>query len=460
MIATFTIILAFLPIALAEGSVGEYTLSVGQVVILVLLGSWFMSMYMTPAVSYWFVKGKPKESPGGNGKAGLYDSAFYRGYRRLLETLLRWRLVCIAVVIAIAVGVAAMAGRVAQEFFPPNDRNQYLLYLDLEAGAHIDETTRVVETVTDWLGDASINPEVSHTVAYVGSGGPRFFLSLAPINPDPHVAFVLVETRSNLDVPEMVRRTRAFIDTNIPEVHGKRKAMWFGPSETGVVEFRISGPDEQVLMASADHLLSALRAVPGTIEIEQDWENRVLEVEVIVDQARARRAGITSADISNTLSAFLSDTVVTDYREGDAVIPIVLRGVEGERDEIATLLALDVYSSARNASVPLSQIADVRAVWKPYTINRRNLERTVTVSATHLRLTAGQLVDEVRPALDTLDLPPGYTWEMGGELENAEIARGHLFANFPLAGFLIVLLLVLQFNSLRRAGIIINKASS
>ncbi len=454
LVATLTTILAFMPISMAIGSVGEYTESIGQVVILVLLASWFMSMYMTPTMSYWFMKVEPAAG-GSDGGADLYDSAFYRVYRGALEALLRHRLLCIAGVVAVAVGIGSQAGRLVQEFFPANDRNQFLLYIDLEAGAHIDETARVTQGIADWLLDETANPEVTGAVAYAGSGGPRFFLSLAPINPDPHVAFVLVETESNDQVPDLVERTRAHINANYPEVHGKPKAMWLGPSETGLIEFRISGPEEDVLMSRAEHLLAALRAVPGTIEIEQDWENRVLQIEVLVDQTRARRAGVTSADIATTLNAFVSGGAITDYREGDAVIPIVLRGEESERNQISTLRAIDVYSSAEGTNVPLTQIAEIRSQWKPYTINRRNLERTVTVSATNPHLSANELVGAVVPALESLDLPPGYRWEMGGELENAEIAQGHLFANFPIAGFLIVTLLVWQFNSYRRAAIIL-----
>jgi multidrug efflux pump len=454
LVSTLTTILAFMPIALAEGSTGEYTLSLGQVVILVLLGSWFMSMYATPTMCYWFLKlSLAAERPAE--KAEPYASAVFRWYRALLEVVLRRRAVSMIVVAAIA-AVIVYAGRyVVTEFFPANDRNQFLLYVDLKAGANISETSRIVEGLSTWLGDKSVNPEVTGVVAYAGSGGPRFFLSLAPIDPDPHVAFLLVETQTNDEVPEMIGRTRAYIDAHYPEARGKPKAMWFGPTETGVVEVRLSGPDEGVLRTKADHLLAALRAVPGTIEIEQDWENKVLKVDVVVDQNRARRAGVTSRDIAGTLNAFVSGGAITDYREGDAVIPIVLRGTEAERDQLSALLDLNVYSSATGKAVPLLQIADVRGSWEPYRINRRNLERTVTVSAKHLRLTAGQLFDKIQPAIDTLDLPLGYRWEVGGELESAATAQQRLFANFPVAGFLIVTLLVWQFNSFRRAGIIL-----
>jgi multidrug efflux pump len=423
-------------------------------VILVLLGSWFMSMYMKPTMCYWFLK-VPAEAKKTADESERFTSGFYRYYRAFLETILHRRALCMLVVLAVCGGVVFAARYVVSEFFPANDRNQFLLYVDLEAGASIDETTRIAQSLSAWFQDKSVNPEVTGTIAYAGSGGPRFFLSLAPIDPDPHVAFMLVETHTNEQVPEVIERTRAYIDAHFPEARGKPKAMWFGPTEAGVVEIRISGPDERVLMAKAEHLLAAFRAIPGTIEIEQDWENEILKVEVVVDQTRARRAGVTSRDIASSLNAFVSGGAITDYREGDAVIPIVLRGTQEERDQLASLFGINVYSGATGASVPLSQIADIRGVWEPYRIDRRNLQRTVTVSAKHLRLKARQLANEVMPAVQTLDLPAGYHWEMGGELESAEQAQERLFANFPLAGFLIVLLLVWQFNSFRRAGIIL-----
>lgn len=453
--STLTTILAFMPIALAEGSAGEYTLSLGQVVILVLLGSWFMSLYMTPTMSYWFLKVTPQPDAAAGGEAALFDTGFYRKYRRFLEAILRHRLVCLLVVLAFLAGTILATRWLTNEFFPPNDRNQFLVYVDLEAGSSIEETARVVQDIGTWLRDKSVNPEVTNTVAYAGSGGPRFFLSLSPINPDPHVSFMLVETQSSDQVPDVVERTRRYIFEHFPEAKGRVSAMWLGPTETGLVEIRVSGPDDQVLLANADALLAAFRAVPGTIDIRQDWENPILKVKVVVDQARARRAGVTSADIAASLNAFVSGGRVTDYREGDAVIPIVLRGDTDERTQLASLFGLNVHSQASGGNVPLSQIADITGEWGPYRINRRNLERTVTVSAKHLHLKADELVEAVRPALDGLGLPPGYHWEMGGELESAAEARGNLFANFPLAGFLIVLLLVWQFNSFRRAGIIL-----
>jgi multidrug efflux pump subunit AcrB len=156
-------------------------------------------------------------------------------------------------------------------------------------------------------------------------------------------------------------------------------------------------------------------------------------------------------------SAVLRDYAIPEPVVGGfaVVIPIVLRGSEAEREQLAMLRNITVYSSATGQTVPLMQIAELSSVWEPYRTNRRNHERTVTVSAKHVHLTAGQLFERLQPAMQTLDLPPGFRWEMGGELESSATAQERLFANFPLAGFVIVFLLVLQFNSFRRAGIIL-----
>jgi multidrug efflux pump subunit AcrB len=202
-------------------------------------------------------------------------------------------------------------------------------------------------------------------------------------------------------------------------------------------------------------MLDSLHAISGTVDVMQDWENRVLRINVKVDQARARRAGVTSRDVANSLNALISGSTVTDYREGDEAIPIVLRGTEAERTSAANITSLSIYSSSRGTNVPLEQIADIQADWDFYRIKRRGQERTITISAKHQFLKATQIYDALKPAIDSLDLPQGYKWELGGELEQSVKAQGYLATNMPFAAAGIIFLLVWQFNSFRRAAIIL-----
>jgi len=455
--ASLTTILAFAPMLVAAGEAGDYTRSLGQVVTIVLIGSWFLAMYMTPAMCVWFMKETPSAGADGAVEASAkdpYGGLFYRTYRLFLETALRLRLIVLVLVVA-ALALSIYGFRfVVQEFFPGSDRNQYLVYLDLAVGTRTEKTAAEVERLAAWLSDEDANPEVVSNIAYVGSGGPRFFLSLSPLDPNANKAFLVVTVEDNSQVPEMVARTRDHLLRDFPDVRPRVKSMWLGPTETGLLEIRLNGPDSDVLADKAEHLLNALRGIPGTVDIMQDWDNQTLKVEVAVDQARARRAGITSSEVAQSLNAFIDGSSATEYREGDTVIPVVLRGIESERTNMYNLQAMNVYSASRNTNVPLAQIADFNPVWEFSRIKRRNQERTITVSAKHQFLKAGQLFAELQPAIDTLELGPGYWWEMGGELESSADAQGNLFKFLPVSFALIIALLVWQFNSFRRPAII------
>jgi multidrug efflux pump subunit AcrB len=453
--STLTTIFASAPIPLAVGGTGEYTTSLGQLLIITLLSSWFLSMLMTPLMCVLFMKVKPRPPAAVGEAADPYAGRVYRIYRWLLEGMLRVRLVVLACTVAVFVGALFASQTIVKEFFPAGDRNQYLVYLDLPAGSRSEKTAEVALRLSRWLQDKSANPEVTGTIAYVGGGGPRFFLSLSPMDPDPHLAFLVVNTQGSEQVPAMVERTRDFARDNLPEARTRVKAMWLGATETGLFEIRLSGPSFEVLREKGLQLLGGLDAIPGIVDVMQDWENRVLRANVRVDQARARRAGVTSRDVANSLNALVSGATVTDYREGDEAIPVVLRGTEAERTNAATIRDLNIYSSARGTNVPLEQIADIEADWDLYRIKRRGQERTVTISAKHQFLKASQIFEALGPTIDSLDLPPGYHWEMGGELEQSTKAQGYLFANMPFAAAGIIFLLVWQFNSYRRAAIIL-----
>ncbi|MEJ1355686.1 MAG: efflux RND transporter permease subunit [Candidatus Sedimenticola sp. (ex Thyasira tokunagai)] len=451
--STLTTVLAFMPLMLSIGGSGEYTGSLSVVVTILLLTSWFLSLTATTTVSYHFLKVKPKAD--NQTKNDPYNGWLFRAYRSFLHWVLHNRGITLAlVIIALLTSLWGMQF-VVKEFFPPSDRNQYLIYLDLPAGSDVRETSEAIQSLSDWLGDKTANPEVTDTIGYAGSGGPRFFLSLAPIDPDPHVGFLVVNTQTPNQVPEMVVRTRQHILENFPNVRGRVKSMWLGPNETGLLEVRISGDNDRILMEKAEQLLSALRDIPGTVDIMQDWDNPIVKLMVQVDQIRAQRVGLTSADVAKSLQTFLSGQVVTDYREGDTIIPVIARGSEKDRSLLSNLGSIGIFSESQSSNVPLGQIANIVGVGEYSRLKRRDQARTITVSAKHATLKAADLFSRLKPSVEGLELPPGYFWELGGELEASAKAQKYLAEWMPAAVGLIVLLLIWQFNSFRRALIIL-----
>jgi len=460
--SSLTTILAFLPMLLVDGQTGDYVFSLPMVVIILLLGSWFMSMYVTPAMAFWFMRVKPHASVQGeeNGEGeeqarDPYDTGFYRIYRGLLDAALNARLLVIAMVIGLLVGAGFMSSQLVREFFGSSDRNQFLIYVDQPAGARITATDRSVRELTEWLGDKEINPEITGNIAYVGTGGPRFFLTLSPVDPDPHVAFLIVNTETHQQVPEVVKRVRQHLLESFPSVNARVKRMWLGSNEPAFVEFRLIGTDSDYLWEKSQELTDAMWAVEGIDYVQNDWENKVVRVDVVVDQVRARRAGVTSQEVALSVNAFLDGASLTDYREGDVAIPVVLQAIDDERQTLGDLWNINVYSAQRDVNVPLTQIADFKGRWQFSRIARFDQERTITVSSRHQFLKAPQLVALMADTLDGLELKRGYRWEIGGEIEDATETNEKLFASLPQCLLGVVLLLVWQFNSFRRPGIII-----
>ncbi|WP_286828262.1 MULTISPECIES: efflux RND transporter permease subunit [Kordiimonas] len=448
--SSLTTIFAFLPMLMAIGPAGEYTGSLSQVIIVVLLGSWFLAMFVTPSLSFYFAK--VKES--GVQAEASYDGKAYALYRNALQWVLSHRAVVGLVIVAAFTASGVLFGGVVKEFFPASDRNQVLVYLDMPAGTSVRETEVATKELSAWLSDKDENPEVASNIAYVGDGGPRFYLSLPPMDPDPHLAFVVVNTETPAQVPALIERLRQEIPARHPELRARIKEMWLGSTEAGLVQLRIVGPDADELMRAARGLEAAFASINGVINVRQDWENEILKVRVNVDQAKARNAGVTSEEIANSLSAYLDGAAATEFRDGDDSIPVVLRGMASERDQLAGLRAVTVYSAQTGASVPLSQIADFVPEFQVSRIKRLNQERVVTVEGKHRTLKAGQLLELLAPAIESLDLKAGHRLELGGEIEGSAEAKAALFENMPIALAMIIVLMVWQFNSFRRPLII------
>jgi len=286
----------------------------------------------------------------------------------------------------------------------------------------------------------------------MGYGGPRFFLTLSPPNPGTNVAFLVVNTKTSEDVQPMSTKVDRFILENLPEASGRSKRMSLGATEIGLVEYSIIGPEVTVLYRLARVIENEMNRIKGTVGVMNDWNEPVIRTRVEIDQDRARRAGVNSKSIANALNAYFEGTQVSEYREGDKVIPIVIRGDE-PRDDWSELRVLPIMSES-GEPVPLIQVADFESYIAPGKFKRYNQERTITVSGKHRTMQAAELHERLWPFIQSLDLPEGFQIKIGGEVEKSEKSNQSLAENMPFLIIGIIVLLVLQFNSFRRPAII------
>lgn len=455
--SSLTTILVFLPLMLAEHSSGEYTRNISLVILITLITSWLLAMTVTPTLCYFFLKqpragedGKPVRSPG------LFG-AIEGGYRRVLQRVLRRRLPFVLLMFALLPIGVFLVRETPAKFFPDSDRAQVLVYVNLPSSVSSRTTRERMQRMMQIVGDEGRYPELDDAVAYAGFGGPRFVLSLSPIDPAPHVGFMVINARDRDAVRQAIPRLRKDFRTQLPDVQARVSPMFLGPTDPNVIQIQARGPDREYVYAQARRLEELLAGTPGTIDVWSNWYDPVTRLVVDVNAQRAARAGASTEQVARALSAFVDGERVSTFRDGDESFPIVHRAVDDERHDIDRLTTLPVFPPGSEQAVPLGQVADIRPRRGFNVIQREDLVPTVTVEARNLHRSPEDLAPTLAPRLEAMNesLAPGHEIEFDGIVEDAKVGRAALFASFPLCVGLSVLLLVAQFNGYRRPLIVI-----
>jgi multidrug efflux pump subunit AcrB len=461
--SSLTTAAAFLPIFLAESTVGEYTAPIFKVVTITLLCSWLLALTMTPMLCVMFLKVKQVRGEDS------FDTRLYRAYRRFLLALLRRRGLTVLGTILIFFAATRLAPYIPQIFFPANDKPVMSMDLEFPTGTPLAKTEKMVYQIEDYIGTelmAEFDEEgnvledgVLSWASFIGSGAPRFFLSYNQEQESPSYSFVLLNVTDRWTMEtDLIPALESYCFENFPDLTATIGPLNLGPPVAAPVRVRVSGKDTEQIFELADRVKAHMTEVAGTRDITDDWGQRTKKLFVRINQPRAQRAGLTSQDIAVSLQTVLSGIETTDYREDDEVIPVVLRSVAADRKDIGKLESHNIYVQATGQAVPLKQVADVEVVFQPAKIWRRDRLKTITVDANllpgHNAIAVAQKVDEWLK-VESQTWPVGYKYELGGEIESSGEASASIMAKLPIAFLFIVLLLVGQFNSIRRSLIVL-----
>lgn len=453
--ASLTTAAAFLPIYLAESNVGEFTASLFKVVSLTLLCSWVISLTAIPMFCVLFLKVSPKEQN--------YTSRAYVLYRNCLVACLNNRWLTLAATVGVFIVAMSAFNYIPKLFFPPSDRMYFKVEVELPTGTTIEATEDIVYKIEGFIEDTlqiddSSESGVTNWVSYIGNAGPRFILSHNPKPSSSGYALLVVNVNDQDVISVAMQRIHEYAYDEFPDADVTVRMIENGPAVENPVEVRLSGMDQELLSSAVLQLKERLNEIGGLKNIADDWGQKIKKLDVNIDQARALKAGITSEDIAVSLQTGISGLELTEYREGEDIIPVILRSHIAEEKNIDKVQSLSVYSQAVGASVALKQVADIEVVWDLAKIYRRNGIRTVTVGAQLAGdVTAAEKFLELKPWLDEMQKKWGHRvyYELGGESESSGKANKSIADKLPIAGFIILVLLVGQFNSIRKAAIIL-----
>jgi len=453
--STLTTIAAFLPMLTLEGDVGEYVASLPIVVGTTLAVSYFVAMLVTPIMCLWLLKVDEEEKA---------DNPRIVAWLQKYDAGIRWCLARPGKVVAMA-GIALTASLlllplIGSQFFPAGSRDQFFIKVWLPEGAPIGSTADVVRDVERILHEASPVPgepgehRLASAVSFIGTGGPRLMLTQEPEYPYPYFGMVLVNTTSaeHTDAYAQAMRERLadYVDARITV-----DQFMLGPPIKDPVAFRLTGLNRDVVGAQAHTMVALFNDTPGVVRPYSNWGAAANQVELRIDPQAANLAGVTNADIALTTSALLSGAPLTTYREGDHLVPVLLRTTREKREALGDLE--DIYVNGRFGKVPLDSVAEVVPTLEPSVIARRNGLPTVTVgSRVAPGLLSNTVSNRVQPKLEAMldDLPPGYAVEIDGELEETAKAQRQVVIAIAISILLMVLVLTVQYNSLVKPAVV------
>ncbi|HED3066988.1 TPA: efflux RND transporter permease subunit [Kluyvera ascorbata] len=447
--ATVIAILAFAPIGLSQDSTGEYCKSLFQVLLISLMLSWFSALTITPVlIKWWQSKGQPTEQTDTDPYAGR----FYRLYQQILRTLLMRKAITLAVMVVLLAASIWGFGSVRQNFFPSSNTPIFFVDLWLPYGTDIAATEQMASDI-----ETSINgqPGVVTTIATVGQGSMRFILTYSGQRQYSNYAQIMVRMDDQRKISALTQHVDSYIARNYPQVNASTKRVMFGPSGDSAIEVRIKGPDPDRLRLLASQVSDILSADPATDGVRNDWQNRSKVIRPQYSAALGRELGVDKQDIDNALEMNFSGSRAGLYREGADLLPVIVRPPAAERQDANHLNNVLVWSQSRQQYIPLSNVVSgFNLEWEDPLILRRDRSRVLTVQTDPDPLsnqTSGDILARVKPKIDALALPHGYSIEWGGDAESSSEAQQGLFTTLPLGYLVMFVITVLMFSSLKNA---------
>lgn len=461
--STLTTAFSFAPIALMPGPAGEFVGSIAISVILAVFSSFLLAMTVTPALAAMTTK---LAKPGRRAhwwESGFSSATLTGMYRQVLTVLLRHPLLGVGLACVLPFIGFGLATTLTEQFFPPADRDQFQVQVELPAHASLDATKRLIDSARERM------LQQEHVVAvdwFVGESAPSFYYNMMAnrrgVSQYAQAIVQLDETEAARDTIHAMQRD---LDAALPEARFLVRQLEQGPPFEAPIEVRLFGPDLAVLKDLGSEVRRVLSTTPDVLHTVSDLAESLPKLALDVDEAETRLAGLDHQAIAQQLDAALEGAVGGSVLEATEDLPVRVRIASDRRGSLDQIAALDLVpnqrsltsNSSRAAFLPLSAVASISLEPETSVIPHFNTERMNEVRA---YITAGVLPAEAlanfqsRLEEASFTLPPGYRLEYGGETSKRNDAVGNLMSNVGVLMVLMVATLVLSFSSFRMAVLI------
>ena len=442
-------IIAFAPIGFAPGDTAEFTNSLFWVVLIALGLSWVLAFTLTPLFCYWlFPEGDPNKAAAADQKG-----RFNRFYKGIIRSVLSAKYIALASVLAIFM-LSLWGFRFVQSgFFPASTSPQIVVDYYLPLGTDIERTR---EDMLRMEAHVAKIEGVTDVQTLVGGGTLRYMLVYEAGSNEASIGQLLIRTEDYRLNDALIPQIQAYADAQFPDGQAKVWKFRLGPGGGSKIEAVFAGPDAQILRRLANQAKQIMAKDGRAVLIKDDWRNPVPVIQPYYSENKGERVGITRKDVAEALEENYSGRRRGFYREGDTLIPIISRSPRPDTEDAWDMTSIQILSPTTNQNVPLAQVIDDGdMIWRDGRLLRE--DRVLTIKAQcdpEPGELASALQARLKPKIDAIPLPDGYSLTWQGESGDSADANSSLAQTIPLGLLAMVLVVVVLFNALRQPIVI------
>lgn len=446
--STFTTVVVFLPLGLMEGAVGQFFLAFSMTLSAAVLISLVLAFTVIPLFSRRFLKTRKEPR-----SERVLDSITNQ-YEQLLRKALHHTWGVIAATLLLVGAAVLIFLQLGSGFLPLMDEGSFVLDYFMPSGTSLEESDRVLHEVEKMLKDT---PEVDSISRRTGAELGMF----ATEQSSGDILVRLKKDRSR-EMLEIMDDLRERIETSQPALRIEFVQIlqdFLGDLEGNPepVEIKIFGEDSELLQKQAIAIAEKVEKVPGVVDLYNGVTLGNPEIQVQVDAEKAQRAGLDQQQVAKQLSDALLGNVITQFRRFDRVIGVRVRFHDDVRFNYGLIRQFPL-STPSGALVPLSSIAAFKEVNGQNELLRENQRQMIDITAGISGRSLGEVIQDVKAILHRTNLPPGYTYEIGGQFQSQQKSFRQLLVVLFVAIMLVLILLVLQFRDFRASLVILSAA--
>jgi len=443
--ATGTTLAAFIPMLMAKGNTGDFTVAIPMVIMLSITISYIYSIFVTPAFSHLFLQTSQHSKD-----SKIMDLGEKFGKIATKNPINVLVLALVFIVISMM-----MFNFVKKDFFPSTDRNQIIVDVTFAEGTHLLHNSSMVRKLSV---DILKQPNVNHVYAFSGNSGPNFYYNLIEKPRSPNLSRIDVELNSADNAKEFIQWINDEVKPKHPNVEIIANRLGQGPPVTAPIEIKVFAKDRELLSKTVHQIQQIIEQTEGTRDVRNNLGIGLPSYQMKFKDEILNHYNITRKQVAQSVGLSTGGLIVGQYRRADEPINIVVRDKKGINFPLEQIENIELQLQGKTGieSVPLRELADINLKWLPAAIHHFDIQRTASVfSETQFNTTYNQVLKDLIPSLDKLSLTKGVSIQVAGTSKESNKANKSLGGALPIGMILLLVFLLIEFNSFTKVTIIL-----